>query len=598
MRLLNAQSKLVEEFFGDDIPKYAILSHTWGKEELTFQEWSQPSTTTKTRAGYKKIISACDLVRGLNHEWLWVDTNCIDKTSSSELSEAINSMFTWYHNAEICIAYLDDVTSMGPTESNTVFGEAGVEDGGNTFLSQFRATKWFTRGWTLQELIAPPKLHFYNQQWARIGTKRGLAAEISAVTGIRKMYLCPAPHQPPKLWLTASISERMLWIAPRITTRVEDMAYCMFGLFDINMPLLYGEGPRAFIRLQEEIIRVSSDQTIFAWKKPAEIPSLVEETALAVSPRAFLDAEKYQPMMPSRGTSPYAVTNMGLSIHCPLLWTWSGFIAVLNVNMSGRCNSRAGIALISDKAGPVDSHSTMSTFRAGFAPGPLAVCYKFGAALDDMSEQTYLRLINPMSKTIPLIDTKVVTTSEKYGLWLVWNRHERLMISQLRTELPLELDFNTGILNFPTSPSDWKENVSKMEKPHKHHIRVTGGTLIYRHGSNKSTTPRDVRLFITLSAVTMMASSKTHFIFNFQAVEEPKWFSQSRNARGKLLDAEMKRILDLASHDQHIVDHQTSRIDESLSVNLGCCNVEHPSYTLLRLAHIQAAHSIGIDKSQ
>jgi len=165
MRLINTTSYFLEEFFGDKLPNYAILSHTWGAEEITYQEWiyahnqgiarwgwariEEEVDRIKAKSGYKKILNACQQARSASQRWIWVDTNCIDKSSSSEISEAINSMFNWYQKAKVCYAYLADVPSMS-------------EQVATSRDSAFRSSRWFTRGWTLQELIAPAYLDFYS----------------------------------------------------------------------------------------------------------------------------------------------------------------------------------------------------------------------------------------------------------------------------------------------------------------------------------------------------------------------------------------------------------------------------------------------------
>ncbi|KAK5654059.1 hypothetical protein OQA88_7737 [Cercophora sp. LCS_1] len=233
-------------------PAYAILSHRWGSnnDEVSFQEWHDDHGHIAARPGYSKILKACEQARRDNLEYLWVDTNCIDKKSSSELSEAINSMYHFYERASVCYAYLSDVHDPRPPQP------PGSNLPGN---AEFRKSAWFTRGWTLQELLAPQNLIFFNSQWISIGTKAELRGIISNITGISGTYLVRGRLS------TAHISTRMSWASNRITTRLEDIAYCLLGIFGVNMPLLYGEGHRAFQRLQEELIKTSDDQTVFAW---------------------------------------------------------------------------------------------------------------------------------------------------------------------------------------------------------------------------------------------------------------------------------------------------------------------------------------------
>ncbi|GKT90580.1 vegetative incompatibility protein HET-E-1 [Colletotrichum tofieldiae] len=230
MRLLHT-TRLEVVYFAADVPPYAILSHTWDDDEVTFQD-VQSSGTAKQMRGYAKLEESCSLASGEGFEYIWVDSCCIDKTSSAELSEAINSMFRWYREAQICYAYLSDV-------------------------------RWFTRGWTLQELIAPKRIHFYNQNWSFIGTRDDSAEVLATVTSIPESILIGGESS----W--TPINQRMHWAASRQTTRPEDIAYCLPGIFDVHIPLIYGEGrQKAFRRLQEEIIKTSEDLTIYLWRLP------------------------------------------------------------------------------------------------------------------------------------------------------------------------------------------------------------------------------------------------------------------------------------------------------------------------------------------
>ena len=262
MRLLNSKTLEFCEFFDSDIPKYAILSHRWGSDEASFQDFERG--LEHTRKGLSKIEQCCKMALNHSIEWTWVDTCCIDKKSSAELTEAINSMYNWYENAKICYVYLADV-----------LWEDGTLELYQASTERFHKSLWFTRGWTLQELLAPPFVYFHDENWRFIGTKDQHLDEISSITGIEPEYLTriersggPKPctksqdcrgHMPE--WslkmsgqLEASMATKMSWASKRQTSRVEDTAYCLLGLFNVNMPLLYGEGRKAFIRLQHEII--------------------------------------------------------------------------------------------------------------------------------------------------------------------------------------------------------------------------------------------------------------------------------------------------------------------------------------------------------
>ena len=254
MRLLNTASITLREFLGEAVPPYAILSHTWEREEVLLADIQ--SGTASSKQGYSKLIGCCQKAAQHGFEWVWIDTCCIDKTSSAELSEAINSMYQWYESAAICYAYLQDV-SVALAKP----GDGGTQSSKTAKLAvtDFGQSRWFTRGWTLQELIAPKVVEFYTSEWGEIGTKSSLATALSARTTIPKRILSG------EALVSCSVAERMSWASTRQTTRLEDMAYCLLGLFDVNMPLMYGEGRKAFLRLQEQIMRQEEDYTLFAW---------------------------------------------------------------------------------------------------------------------------------------------------------------------------------------------------------------------------------------------------------------------------------------------------------------------------------------------
>jgi len=191
MHLLNSSTLRVAKFQGDKVPPYAILSHTWGKEEdeVLFADMERGSAEGKL--GYKKIRYSCAHAAAHGHDYIWVDTCCIDKSSSADLSEAINSMYTWYRDATICYAYLADVLADVDT---------------TTLASPFANSKWFKRGWTLQELIAPPNLVFFSHDWLEIGTKLSLRQILSQITGIDVDILTDLKNLE-----SASVAKRMSW---------------------------------------------------------------------------------------------------------------------------------------------------------------------------------------------------------------------------------------------------------------------------------------------------------------------------------------------------------------------------------------------------
>ena len=320
MRLINTSTLAIEVFFDGHAPPYAILSHRWQDGEVSLQEMQ--NGTAATKPGYSKIVETCAQARRDNLAYAWVDTCCIDKTSSAELSEAINSMYRWYREAKICYAFLVDVV------------EDDVRTGAGA--TAFKGSAWFTRGWTLQELLAPADLEFFNSSWAKIGTKESLSFAIAATTGIDLNALRGGN-------LAAfSVAQRMSWAARRTTTIKEDMAYCLFGLFGVNMPMLYGEGERAFIRLQEEIMTRSDDHSLFAWSSS----SPRARGLLARSPADFEDCADIVVAGERWNRKPYTVTNLGLSIRLPMLpWAMDTYFAALDCEHAGARDSRVGIFL-------------------------------------------------------------------------------------------------------------------------------------------------------------------------------------------------------------------------------------------------------------
>ena len=242
MRLLERQSNgnfVLHKFTGTDIPAYAILSHTWGKGEVSLQEVE--NGTGKNKNGWEKINFCANQADADNLGYIWVDTCCIDKKDAVELSQAINSMFCWYQQAARCYVYLSDV-SMQKAEQNIQTKPV--------WEPALRRSRWFTRGWTLQELIAPTLIDFFSSEGERLGNKMTLEPVIHEITGIATSALRGDTLS------NFSIDERLSWAEYRETTLEEDKAYCLLGIFDVSMPLIYGEGrDRAFRRLQEEIYK-------------------------------------------------------------------------------------------------------------------------------------------------------------------------------------------------------------------------------------------------------------------------------------------------------------------------------------------------------
>ena len=261
----------------DDVPPYAILSHTWGEEEVNFHDWEKRGNRgISTWKGYEKVKQFSERAALDGFDWVWIDTYvefisgattsvlqqfintvfdrrtscCIDKKSSAELSEAINTMFRWYKNAAVCYVYLSDCEWCPDA---------------TVIRQRLRQSRWFTRGWTLQELIAPRFAKFYAKDWRKIADKEELYDLLSDVTGIDEAVLQGASVA------DISVARRMSWASRRKTSRGEDMAYSLLGLFDVNIPLIYGEGRlKAFRRLQEAIMNTTHDQSLFAWGRVVE----------------------------------------------------------------------------------------------------------------------------------------------------------------------------------------------------------------------------------------------------------------------------------------------------------------------------------------
>jgi hypothetical protein len=309
--------------------RYAILSHRWlPTGELTYQEMSTITTkyTTEAKAkgmsgtmvemmyslcaemsedqkvkcgGFVKLVKFCNIAwREYRCQYVWFDTGCINKESSAELEESIRSMFSWYRNSAICVVQLNQ-TSDAP---------------------EMPRDPWFKRGWTLQELLAPKTIKFFDQSWypiipialhpndkvpdAELGVP--LWKTISKITDIPVDELLSFTPG------IGNVRQRMTWASRRKTTRIEDMAYCLIGIFDIALSVAYGEGPMAFHRLQLEIMMRSDDKRLFAWNgKPSAYNSM-----FAAEPKCFVQSNL--PKTPDVADTTYGLTNRGLHIILPV----------------------------------------------------------------------------------------------------------------------------------------------------------------------------------------------------------------------------------------------------------------------------------------
>ncbi|RYP22844.1 hypothetical protein DL765_001440 [Monosporascus sp. GIB2] len=333
MRLINVETLELKLFTSQDVPPYAILSHTWRDEEVSLADFT--SNAVQSMRGYYKIKECRSKAHSDGYDWAWVDTCCIDKTSSVGLSESINSMFKWYEQAQVCYAYLDDMSS-------------------------------FTTG-----------------PGAKLGTKANLLEEICAASGISTSHLTLAPHpdndycQIPG-WRLASIAQKMSWASNRSTSRVKDEAYCLMGLFDVNMPLLYGEGTKAFRRLQEEIIKLSDDQSILTWTDQ----SIDQQGILAPSPRSFRSSRQIEKLVvkekflvDSAGivqprTLPLAVASNQLRIYAPLITTNQAGTAITQEEDGRFYLVRGNLELDANESGVLSS--SLDTYLGCLVPHRLA----------------------------------------------------------------------------------------------------------------------------------------------------------------------------------------------------------------------------------
>jgi hypothetical protein len=234
--------------FNDNLPPYAILSHTWTEgQEVTYDELLAGAYHGKT--SYEKIRFCVDRAAEDGLEYSWIDTCCINKSTSDEISTAINSMFRWYHGASKCYVYLSDVQV--PAEL------INAQDARTTWVEAFRRSRWFTRGWTLQELLAPATVDFFSKEGRWLGSRTSLEREIHEITKI------PIEVLRGQSLSESSVAERMSWAANRTTTIKEDRVYCLLGIFGVFLPLIYGEGEEyASLRLRKEIANTNDTRIL------------------------------------------------------------------------------------------------------------------------------------------------------------------------------------------------------------------------------------------------------------------------------------------------------------------------------------------------
>ncbi|KAK0731983.1 HET-R [Lasiosphaeris hirsuta] len=459
MRLLerdNTGEFCLTKLLPDDaiIPPYAILSHTWREdEEVLFEDLN--GVTNKNKAGYDKLWFCGDQAERDGLKYFWIDTCCIDKSDAAELQHALNSMFRWYRGAAKCYVYLSDVSTCAPDDKST--WEAG-----------FQLSRWFTRGWTLQELIAPTMVEFFSVEGKRLGDKNSLEQQIHNITGI------PFGALQGGILSDFSIDERLAWAKKRNTTRKEDKAYSLLGIFDVYMPLLYGEGEAgAFARLREEIAKNYLRLADLRSTDPRLEKERIEEAKGGLVVDAYrstfesLGLDKWQHLTESRtlwirGDSGKGKTMLVCGIineleraiiasgHCYNLAYF--FCQATDSRMnSATAVLRGLIYLLVHRQPRLVSHLPDDTYPSNDA----TVWIVLGKVLSEMLQNPDLKItylvIDALDECVTdlpkLLDLVVCTSSERVK-WLVSSRNQTKIERKLRfgyglTEFGLGLEINT-----------------------------------------------------------------------------------------------------------------------------------------------------------
>ncbi|KAI0471954.1 heterokaryon incompatibility protein-domain-containing protein [Xylariaceae sp. FL0804] len=533
MRLLHTTELLVQDFNGD-VPPYAILSHTWGDEELSFSDMEdgrKDGRSLRSLKGWQKITQCCKQAISDGFEYVWIDTCCIDKRSSAELSEAINSMFSWYRDAVLCYAYLEDVVvdsdrSEDRSESHEAYPPGLIK------------SRWFTRGWTLQELIAPPILVFYSSSWSRIDTREKLQDAIVGITGISRDFFLSG-----KLG-NFSIAQKMSWASKRNTTRVEDRAYCLLGLFGVTMPLLYGEGRRAFVRLQEEIMKESDDQSIFAWDSLKSGGGL-----LASVPDAFANCGSIVRCDFDEGGSPYSITNKGIQICLPILGSESDipldpFVPFVEQQQQQHPAYHSGVSITIT---PTGSLAVLNCRPSGNARQRLCIFIEKKYAAD-----TYVR-INRSSRLV-LIDELDIREKAVRRQVLIQAHNASPNDEELWTRSPYKWPviihpFPAPWANFKFDGNlDHKGNISEAQ-----HCLLAGGTT-----SLHVTTDEQVGQRMKIRPVTLCFIDPEHQILALDL-----WPSKHTHGNRTGVDASIENVESSASDTQRL---RRGPVDFSLQI--------------------------------
>ncbi|KAE8868187.1 hypothetical protein PTNB29_02098 [Pyrenophora teres f. teres] len=519
MRLLRAMDMQFSEFEGNSTPPYAILSHRWESEEVTYQELRLSTRATRRKAGYKKIQQSCQQALKDGIRFVWVDTCCIDKTSSSELSEAINSMYEWYQKSQVCYAYLSDVQTWPSYKAEDATGHWVNND--DYFLAEesnlrpmheqpillVMKSKWWTRGWTLQELIAPRSVTFYVNAahgWNKIGTKISLVELVASRTGINHGVLRGQNVN------ECSIAERLSWASERQTTRTEDLAYCLLGIVGVNMPLLYGEGAKAFLRLQvgllsqqavhythipqEEIMKQTDDQTLFAWQIGFETMQDDVCGPLASHPSKFRGAGNLIPTRDVGLESPYSMTNKGLRIEIPVIHWDDGPYGVALLNCSIYNSASEQLALPVVRLGPPGSFRYARDARH---IGPLSTVYSGVTSNESHSKMESAPRLRPnYSKTMT-----------------IYMKQEPGHRVQRSSALVVSIPDGSGMFYYPIC---WSAVVRALSLERQDSLNRRGITYQYTPGSEIYILPADHRR----GAVLMQGKDRSHLLVIFNAEME------------------------------------------------------------------------------
>ncbi|KAL2106812.1 hypothetical protein VUR80DRAFT_6186 [Thermomyces stellatus] len=301
MRLLHTRTLNLEQFYDlQTRPHYVVLSHTWEPGHLNYADLTDRRERALSGPGSALVHHACDVALKLGYEYIWIECICVDGSSTAEVSEAVNSAFRWFQKAAVCLVYLADLPAGSPNDDTS-----------------WRRCEWWTRAWTLPELLAPSTVHFYDKDWNFRGTKTsppllGIIARITTVSEdvLRDGSLIPG----------VSVAKRMSWASTRKARRVEDRAYSLLGIFGVHMQAIYGEGAESFKRLQDEILKDTRDVSLLAWEAQPEEKRLFRGL-FASSPKEFARFVKCPPewKTPLFFEGEIQSTSKGVSITAPFI---------------------------------------------------------------------------------------------------------------------------------------------------------------------------------------------------------------------------------------------------------------------------------------